>query len=75
MTQLTCCDDTDDVELVDDEFSRFCRELNPFDEMLLAVGDVVREFFRLKLTNIDAMSGDMFCGGLFTVIVSGSSDI
>lgn len=73
--RLTCCDDTDDVELVDDEFRRFCRELNPF-EIVLAVGDGVREFFLLlKLTSIDAISGDMFCGVLLATIVSGSSDI
>lgn len=73
--RLTCCDDTEDVELVDDEFSRFCRELNPF-EIVLAVGDGVREFFLLlKLTSIDAISGDMFCGVLLATIVSGSSDI
>lgn len=72
---LTCCDDTDDVELVDDEFSRFCRELNPL-EIVLAVGDGVKEFFLLlKLTSIDAISGDMFCGVLLATIVSGSSDI
>lgn len=73
--RLTCCDDTDDVELVDEEFSRFCRELKPF-EIVLAVGDGVREvFLPLKLTSIDAISGDMFCGALLTAIVSGSSDI
>lgn len=73
---LTCCDDfdTDDVELVD-ELSRFCLEANPFFVPVDGVGDKFSEFFLLKLSIIDAISGDMLCGVLLTVIVSGNSDI
>ena len=77
--KLTCCDDcdTEDVEF-DDAFSRFCRDARPFVVKGLVVDTVVWEvsgFFLLKFSNIDAISGDMFCGGLLTVIVSGISDI
>lgn len=75
---LTCCDDfdTDDVELLD-EFNRFCREASPLVVSVLAtvVGDGLTAFFLLKFSKIDAISGDMFCGVLLTIIVSGSSDI
>jgi hypothetical protein len=64
------------VEFVD-EFSRFCRE-RPFVmrglDVVTVVGEL-SEFFLLKFSNIDAISGDIFCGVLLTIIVSGSSDI
>lgn len=75
---LTCCDDfdTDDVELVD-EFNRFCREASPFVGTAIAVvvGDGLTEFFLLKFSRMDAISGDMLCGVLLGVIASGNSDI
>lgn len=76
---LTCCDDfdTEDVEFVD-EFSKFCRDASPF--VVRGLGVVTADgglsgFFLLKFSSIDAISGDIFCGVLLTIIVSGSSDI
>lgn len=61
-----------------DELRRFCRDESPFVVRGLGVDTVVgglSGFFLLKLSNIDAISGDIFCGVLLTIIVSGSSDI
>lgn len=60
-----------------DEFSRFCREASPFVGTVIAVvvGEGLTEFFLLKFSRIEAISGDMFCGVLLAIIVSGSSDI
>jgi hypothetical protein len=49
------------VEFVD-EFSRFWRDERPFVTRGLVVDTVVgefKEFFLLKFSNIDAISGDM----------------
>lgn len=60
-----------------DEFNRFCREASPFvgTVMVVVVGDGLTEFFLLKFSKIEAISGDMFCGVLLAMMLSGSSDI
>jgi hypothetical protein len=59
--------DTEDEEFVVDELSKFCLAAMPFVDGL----------FLLKFSISDAISGDIFGGVLFAIIVaaSGTSDI
>lgn len=59
--------------MLEDEFSRFCRAGRPF--VATEFFDGVRLVFLLKLSIIDSISEDIFCGALLTIIVSGNSDI
>lgn len=67
-SSLTCCDDFDtEADELDD---KFCR-LVPLPTVVVELSG----FFLLKFSSIEAISGDMFCCGLLTIIESGSSDI
>lgn len=72
---LTCCDDFDTDELLEAEFNKFCLA-KPFVVSALVGIDVVGliELFLLKFSNIDAISGDMFCVDLLPPIVSGNGN-
>lgn len=76
--RLTCCDKLDtDAALVAEELSRFGLDASLFVVIVLFGIVVARQkgSFLLKVSNIDAISGDMFGLVLFDVTISGDSDI